>query len=205
MVTLIGILSLISNLILLYLKYDEINLWDERFLQLNTCPYCFGFSLCQSIQLKESNSESDLEFLTPEYYTTQGLFNVKNVYLLIDNFKSKKLVLKKLAHNSELSEFDGENFIKNDQQLKEKLTLEIVKSFDIEFFSCFNQRLLDLLFNSYIEFNFNALTNSRKNSNIIFNKILISTLRINPEPIVLQVCYFLLIKFLENKLSYFLF
>ncbi|KAL7307710.1 hypothetical protein TKK_0000386 [Trichogramma kaykai] len=63
------------------------------------CPLCFGTSACPAIE----NNEVVLEY--PDFYSIfNNLFGVKNVYY--GNFRNRKVVIKKLAHQSEWIDFN---------------------------------------------------------------------------------------------------
>jgi hypothetical protein len=112
------------------------------------------------------------------------------------------MILKKLAHDSELDEFDSNEieckhgclrkfYEENPTEFESGISVEILKrastNLEIESFSCINERLTRLLMKNYIEHDFSA--NSRNHS--VAMNILLSTLRINSEPIVLQVHCFI--------------
>ncbi|KAK7082337.1 hypothetical protein SK128_004051 [Halocaridina rubra] len=77
---------------------------DESFVNLEMCPACYGQSLCGAM-LKKQNSDVD-NFLLRGYsqWKIMKFFNIKNVYFA--SFHEKLVVMKKLAHDSELQEFD---------------------------------------------------------------------------------------------------
>lgn len=68
--------------------------------EFNTCPKCFGTDLCGDIQqnkiVLQYNSILNLMY---------NVFSVKNVYFA--RYCDKEVVLKKLAHNSELKKLDS--------------------------------------------------------------------------------------------------
>lgn len=208
-----GLTCLIFNLFLIYLQFDELNLSDEKFLDLKRCPFCFGYSLCNDLQFKSTfYTKFDIE-LADEYnfsktYFLQYLFNIKNVFFAIERFSGKKLVIKKLAHYSELNRFDTDeiecadktlghkpcikNLINKNRSLMEKKldfkTLKNVSIFlDIEIGQCFTERIVDLIYKSYLEYNNNDRLNTK--SYYVDNIILLTILKINPEPLILQVWY----------------
>ena len=77
-------------------RSKKINLRSHEVLEIEKCPACFGEDLCPeffhgTIQLKD-------------FALWQSLFNEKNIYF--GQYKGKDVVLKKLAHDKELLNFD---------------------------------------------------------------------------------------------------
>ncbi len=195
-----ALICVLINVFLVYLKFDQIDISDEKFINLNECPFCFGTSLCQDFLFNiKRNFEiigSDGLFLI-NTYLFHSLFNIKNVYFVRDKLSNQTFVFKKLGHNEELDEFDSNlNFkrlinLESSQSfiLKNKLSLKMFKKYsnelNIEIGKCFTERLLNMLYENYIEVN---------NDFVTTNVNLITSLKINPEPIVLQVCLFYGIK-----------
>ncbi|GAB6020173.1 hypothetical protein CHUAL_002895 [Chamberlinius hualienensis] len=66
---------------------------DDSFWKLSSCPACYGQVNCHQIQ-------TDLTFP----WTVRNLINVKNVYF--GHLLNREVVIKKLAHTSELDSFD---------------------------------------------------------------------------------------------------
>jgi hypothetical protein len=188
-------LWILINLLFWFLYNDEISIGDERLLNLKSCPFCFGYSLCQYIQFE--NSHYDFRFentdLVPNTYKFQALFNIKNVFNLNEIITKRKLIMKKLAHDSELEEFDANERICSDSCVKRSVLNSnnvdgdfLRKAHEhqgIEVLSCFTDRLAQTLVKNYKEYDF---TNQKRNNSIPM-LILLSTLKINPEPIILQV------------------
>ena len=204
-------LYLLSILILVYLKLDAINLADEAFLNKEKCPFCFGLSLCDELapsadtyrRYDFSFSDQQQEGLNTHFFT--WLLNIKNIFFIKDNFSNKNMVLKKLAHESELVDFDAkeiscydhgekskygqclaEFFMLNKNTLsKQRITSQLLKEYsvylEIEVTKCFTDRMLDLFYMNTLESQQNGT--DYMDENIMF----LSTLKINPEPIILQV------------------
>jgi len=117
------------------------------------------------------------------------VFNIKNVYFGVDNYNGQRLVVKKLAHNSELLQFDKQsslaNLIKYNMSLiSQKLGVydfkKVLQYLDIENLKCVSQRLIDLIFNKY--------SSSELDQNFLDQNIhLFTVLQINSEPIVLKL------------------
>lgn len=200
------------NLFVLFLKFDSIQLSDEAFLNIRTCPFCFGQTLCNELKQNFiSNKVNDFVFINQNNlfntYFLNSLFNVKNIYPLKDNLKKKDLILKKLAHDSEFLDFDGkeldcydkENSKRNDACLYSLITSNkkvlsdqpLAYSFlkthseylGIESVSCFSQRMLNIFYNQTIYSKIVKTANNYFDQNVI----ILFTLKINPEPIFLQV------------------
>ncbi|XP_076046562.1 divergent protein kinase domain 2A isoform X2 [Oratosquilla oratoria] len=79
---------------------------DKEFLELDTCPACYGQTLCHDFPLlgKHRNKASFIELDFYSGLKPTKLVNVKNVYYA--KWGHNFIVLKKLAHDSELKEFD---------------------------------------------------------------------------------------------------
>ncbi|XP_053635768.1 divergent protein kinase domain 2A isoform X1 [Cherax quadricarinatus] len=77
---------------------------DEQFFELHTCPACYGQTLCSQLLRDEYSSHSKIELTGFTSWKIINFFNVKNVYY--GQSGENSIVLKKLAHNSELKEFD---------------------------------------------------------------------------------------------------
>ena len=213
-VKLAGFLYIIFNLIFLFFKFDAIQLGTEEFLSKKNCPFCYGISICHELELNNINSRLydfvfDNENDLLNTYHLKKLFNIKNVYFIKDNFSNKKFLLKKLAHDSELEDFDIKevnclenyaclnDFIQSNkahlinQRINSTFLKINYKVLNIESVKCFTDRILNLIYKN----KFNS-----KDSENYFDKnvMLLTTLKINPEPLILQV-YFKL--FFNNKMS----
>jgi len=201
---LIGIVYIILNLFIIYFQIDEIKLNDEiNFLNLNKCPYCYGMDICDEIIGNNGFSKYYITFNEPKNwfffnsYFLQEIFNIKNIWFGIENFSGKELIFKKLAHNSELNSFDliesicsenknnaevckasiaKLNISKLTEKLNENSLAQISKLLDVQCTECFPQRLIDKLY-----------SDTSRHSYLTQNIMLLTTLKINPEPIVLQV------------------
>lgn len=68
-------------------------------LEIEKCPFCYGTNLCPAFENLEINFD-DLSYSD----TFFNLLNTKNVY--ISNYNTRKVILKKLAHDSELNDID---------------------------------------------------------------------------------------------------
>lgn len=174
---------------------NPFNLASEQFLETHKCPICYGDDWCSILMAHANEWHIDYEWnVLATTRMWQSLINIKNVFVLAHNLDSnRKMVLKKLAHNDELSQFDlNEQTCHNSKCLtnlllnrniilNKKLTYKELKSINndlnIELLSCFSDRLVDILYGtspkieSFMDFNLNMLTK----------------LKINPEPLILQV------------------
>ncbi|XP_068217635.1 divergent protein kinase domain 2A-like [Palaemon carinicauda] len=81
---------------------------DERLVDLHTCPACYGQSHCSSMLENEKFSGS-IKLTSYSQVKFMNYINIKNVYYA--KFGEELVVLKKLAHDSELKEID-EKFCK---------------------------------------------------------------------------------------------
>jgi hypothetical protein len=208
------------NILLIYINLDEISLNDERLLNVARCPLCFGTSMCDSIHFAERHSsdhrieliESSTLFQT---YFAKWLFNLKNVYYAVDRRDNRKLVLKKLAHDAELEEFDEheklclgvgeEESISRAIQMQSECVSGLIESnrhilnyrlnadslnrlasaMGLEV--CFSNRLVDLYYENGVDSSKTVYNSAKKPSYFHDNIYLLTMLKINMEPIVLQV------------------
>lgn len=77
---------------------------DGKFMELPSCPACYGQSLC-SVMLQHQNSTVPrIELSGVTSLKIMKFLNYKNVYFGCSD--KDTVVLKKLAHDSELREFD---------------------------------------------------------------------------------------------------
>lgn len=65
--------------------------------ELDRCPACYGVNVCPALYSNQ---------ITLESHTWSSIFNVKNIYYGYTKTK-RRIVLKKLAHSSELKDFDS--------------------------------------------------------------------------------------------------
>lgn len=96
---LLSFLTSITAVVLSVFIYKHLQVDLIDYCELEKCPFCYGTDLCElflnlNINLTEDNLN---EFIT-------NRFSVKNV--LYARLFKEKIVLKKLAHSSELNEFD---------------------------------------------------------------------------------------------------
>ena len=194
---LIGFWCLFVNLLLILLKFDEVSIEDEAFLNRKTCPFCYGLELCDQLESKAIVFEEELQLLRT--YTLIPWLNIKNVFFGKQANSGKHLVLKKLAHNKELESFDhiersclinrtqvGSCLNKlitfNRSVISQKLTGDMLTrlshDLDIEATHCATDRIAELIYKSY---------ESHRISIFNLNVMILSTLKINAEPLILQV------------------
>ncbi|XP_046828767.1 divergent protein kinase domain 2A-like [Vespa crabro] len=186
-------LILMIGLFILYVNINiNINLSIERLCELHKCPACYGISECNYI--KNINITLDDIFSLINY-----LFGVKNVFM--GKYFETKVVLKKLAHTSELKAFDEmlcENknlqfLCKNDLKINNHSSqvdfYELVKRKLISSFTqddnsllrlCPSDRNIDTLFH-----NLYAKNKELESNNFYIN--LWTLVTINPEPLLLQI------------------
>ncbi|KAJ8681163.1 hypothetical protein QAD02_016950 [Eretmocerus hayati] len=90
----IGLLALFLGILVLNLNFNI-----DRLTEKEKCPACFGISACPDI----ATNKIRLKYL--DFYSfLNSLMSVKNVYS--GEYNDQNVVLKKLAHQSELEDFD---------------------------------------------------------------------------------------------------
>ena len=164
------------------------HLAKENFLEVSTCPACYGRSLCPALLSGNYTllGLSSIRFL--------DIFNVKNVHMSQNG--SHKIVLKKLGHYDELRNLDKRICIdagykancdssraiyQTKSATEREMNPAVVKGLSSPM-HCPSQRLVDRIVEYYRE---------RKSKNDEFHiddrAQLITTLMINAEPIIMQV------------------
>lgn len=126
--------------------------------EIDSCPDCFGDSICQNIE------QVSLLFNSLSY-VLYNLLNVKNVYFAL--YRDDPVVLKKLAHNSEFTLLNKINF-ETRQGLIDFLTNDV----NLKKLRLCDAHSAKVFLNEMSFYNFNVLT---------------YTLRVNPEPLLLQL------------------
>ncbi|XP_012262670.2 divergent protein kinase domain 2A-like [Athalia rosae] len=188
------ILGLFSLALGLKVVLKTLRLTAAQLTDLQKCPACFGLSLCDAIL----NNKISIRHKNA-YATFANLFGSKNVFF--GTYGKEKVVLKKLAHTSELEAFD--KMLCSDQKLLElcvtnsnkkaiprnidfytRVIREITSDFTSENISnlklCpITDHMDDLLYNVY--------ANGGKNEKEISHAYLWTMIKINPEPLVLQI------------------
>lgn len=155
------------------------------------CPACYGISLCPDIDNNKIKFEYD-NFNS----IFNNLFGIKNVFF--GKYGNIKVVMKKLAHNSELKNFDKmicsssdlkELCFKDSKENKSKINFHQLiltelqnlnkNDPDIKLRVCPSVENFDDIFSSVQKENFT--------NNDDYYKYLWSSIKLNPEPIMLQV------------------
>lgn len=77
---------------------------DEAFMELSSCPACYGQDLCPAILPQHNGGDPEIELKGLSGWKIMKFINYKNVYYGCRG--ENILVLKKLAHTTELREFD---------------------------------------------------------------------------------------------------
>ncbi|CAL4159859.1 unnamed protein product, partial [Meganyctiphanes norvegica] len=77
---------------------------DETFVELKTCPACYGRDLCSNLIINEDGKHS-IQLSGFSSLRLSKMINIKNVFYAFDG--NEYLVLKKLAHDAELTDFDN--------------------------------------------------------------------------------------------------
>lgn len=177
------------------LLFDEFNspVVVMRLTDLNRCPACYGISLCGQMYSDQVVLESSLS-------RWSRLFNAKNIYHGYTK-AGKQVLLKKLAHDSELKHFDlklCESWGMKNCQPKDLINASNITN-HIEKLVEYNLSWPDttprkgLVFCPYTmglkDFLKPVITKKSTSADFINVWTMLS---INPEPIILQVIYFLL-------------
>lgn len=167
-------------------------LQDHFFNDLHTCPACYGRDFC----LQFGNGKVKFTGISA-YPALHKLFDVKNVHYA--EFQKKPIVLKKLAHDNEITEADKKicrlakkgDICKVPQTLFNNvfgkgetiLTVDRLKGLS-DMVTCPSPRLVDRIIEYYTE---------RKGHDMLHGEklMLFTTLLVNPEPIILQVVFLL--------------
>lgn len=175
-----------------YFLWGENSLKKEDFLEVDKCPACYGRSKC--FELFDDNYE--LSGLSK--YRTFDMVNIRNVHFATHKRNGHRIVLKKLAHYSEIKTVDDEickdSFRKPGCDLARtyvvtKTAQDIAKNGllpehlkDTTFmFMCPTHRLLDRILEKYQE-------KFRPDGPFITDDYLqiLYTAMVNPEPLILQ-------------------
>ena len=163
------------------------HLTKENFLEVSTCPSCYGHSLCPALLSGNYTlvGVSSIRFL--------DIFNVKNVH--ISQNGSHKIVLKKLGHFDELKSLDKRICIdagykancdssraiyQTKSATEREMNPTVVKGLSPPM-HCPSQRLVDRIVEYHTE------RKSKNEFHIEDKAQLITTLMINAEPIIMQV------------------
>ncbi|CAF3843133.1 unnamed protein product [Rotaria sp. Silwood1] len=157
-------------LVVFIILFFSINKWliytpsSIGFLELNTCPACFGISLCHLFGTNNVQLSGWQRFS----FFNNDMFNIKNIYY--GTLKNQPVIFKKLAHQSEWIMFDVCRHNSSCfQQVKTTLTTLL---------PCSNSTFISKFQNAFI---------SSTGFNISESKIsLETTLQMNLEPIVLS-------------------
>ncbi|XP_072034635.1 divergent protein kinase domain 2A-like [Amphiura filiformis] len=167
------------------------HLEDPSYLGVDKCPACYGTSLCEQF------GEGHFEFESYSRLRFLDFINVKNVYF--GRYLDKHhVILKKLAHNTELASFDKELCLEATQQdtcevardiyktkFSEVLRTEVFNGNQVgglsDLVRCPSQRLLQKIWNGFKERQSRGFM-ARDNK-----MMLMTTLAINPEPIILTI------------------
>ncbi|CAF1308674.1 unnamed protein product [Rotaria magnacalcarata] len=93
-------------IIVLVSSFFAINKWliytpfSSDFVELETCPACFGISLCDLFKTKDVQLSGWERFS----FFNNDQFNIKNIYY--GSLKNQPVIFKKMAHHSEWISFD---------------------------------------------------------------------------------------------------
>ncbi|XP_011553155.3 divergent protein kinase domain 2A [Plutella xylostella] len=179
----IVILAMYICFLLFFGDGDAVSLW--RLAELNTCPACYGTSVCPELY-------SNLIQLDPK---NRKWFNAKNVFYGSTRFNSS-FVLKKLAHHSEFKEFDralcGQFNLQSpctSKLLNVGVEEKILKSveYNVESPPSEPRKGLIMCPNADSIFNFIAPVFSMNGNHQAELMNIYTMLSLNPEPIILKV------------------
>ncbi|XP_015602219.1 deleted in autism protein 1 homolog [Cephus cinctus] len=187
------IFGLLSLALGIRIFMDTLNVSVVQLTELHKCPACYGVSACSNIfknKIKIEYSSLHMVFA--------NLFSTKNVYYATNGIKP--IVLKKLAHTAELDAFDTDlctdpNLIdicpRNINQAQTHnidFYSRIIKEISLDYETVDGSRLrlcpstdrIDLLF-------YNVFANSGNDKKIVSQAYLWTMIKINPEPLILQI------------------
>ena len=184
-----------------FLMTTRNHLEDPTYLGVDKCPACYGTSLCEQF------SEGNFEFESYSRLRFLDFVNIKNVYYGL-YLNKHHVILKKLAHNTELALFDKDLCMEATQHEDCEVARDIFKTkfsevLRTEVFSgdqvgglsdlvrCPSQRLLQKIWNGFLERQSRGYM-ARDNK-----MMLMSTLAINPEPVMLTVITLFCLKFIQ--------
>ncbi len=174
-----------------YLSFDHIR--DKNFLEIHTCPACYGISLCDTLL------KGHVQFTSISKYRILDYANTKNIFFgLLDN--KTEVMLKKLGHNTELKDLEeticamageAQNCDFRTAIYKTKLsTAREFTSYTVanisDMMRCPSQRLVSRMVEMYKE------RHSPRDFPLIERLHLYSTLLVNPEPLIIQVLPFII-------------
>lgn len=181
----------------LYFTWKDNRLTKEEFLEVKTCPACYGQSYCFTL----FDDQFDLTGFSK--YEMLDVINVKNVHYAYHKTQGHQIVLKKLAHNDEIQKVD--DWICKDSVVDPGCSVE--KRFVVSktaqdviqngllpqhlkdttfMFLCVTHKLIDRVFERYQEKSHWSGTLSMDDKLQI-----LYTAKVNPEPLLLQVNFFL--------------
>ncbi|XP_059055922.1 divergent protein kinase domain 2A [Achroia grisella] len=186
MVTAFGLFFYASVLLFGDLKTPRI----MHLTELETCPACYGISVCPELYSNQIILESSHRWM--------GIFNAKNIYYGFTK-SNRRVVLKKLSHDWELKEFDSKIckewhlkhnckpiHLLNASNMNEKI-IELVQ-YNLSFPDMEPRKGLVLCPYAYSIYDLVQPVLNNKKSNYRSDMINLWTmLSINPEPVILQI------------------
>jgi hypothetical protein len=183
-ILLVSFLVAICMYVSLAYYFGKNRLRDLRFLDHEKCPACYGRKLCMDFQ------SGAVKFTGLHGIPALKFINVKNVFY--GTYKREKVVLKKLAHDSELETADkkiceldkrvhcdvAHTIFKHKFENDDVLAPMNVKGIS-SLTACPSTRLMERIEKKVLERE-KYLLHSQK-------LILYTTILVNPEPVILQV------------------
>lgn len=161
---------------------------------LNRCPACYGISICPELYSNQVIMESST--------TWSNMFNAKNIYYGYTK-SNRRVILKKLAHNSELKAFDDNlcrKFkLKHNCKPVDLLNISSIDNaliklveYDLKIPDLNPRKGMIMCPYAYSLFDFiMPVLNSKREQVDIIN--IWTMLSLNPEPVILQVSYLILL------------
>ena len=165
------------------------HLMQESFLEVWKCPACYGQSMCSRLM------SGNYTFVGLSSIRFFDYTNVKNTHFI--KSQSGKIVLKKLGHDSELKTLDKQictdagydadydcsrAVYQTKPALKREVSPTVIKGLSPAM-HCVSQRLVDRILKYYTE------RKSKDEFHIDDKMQLVTTLKINAEPIIMQVIH----------------
>lgn len=164
------------------LKYDS-------FVELAKCPACYGTSKCDLFR------SGAVILLTWTHLTVLSRFNIKNVYL--GHYDDEPVILKRLGRSAELYEIDDQicqraklpagcdvsEAVKHTSVMAGTKWMTSYAANLSDLTVCPSERLMERIYDRYQE-KIDAIQLSA-----VEKMYLLTTLMVNPEPIMLQVIY----------------
>ena len=177
----------------IYLTWKDNRLTKEEFLEVHTCPACYGHKFCFDL------FDDQFDFTGKSKYQLLDIVNVKNVHYAFHKLRGHQVVIKKLAHNDEIQKVDdgictdsvvdpgcavAKRFVvsKTAQDITRNGLLPSHLKDTTFMFMCVTHKLIDKVFEKYVEKqHWSGEVSMDDKLQVLF------TAKVNPEPLILQV------------------